>query len=150
MENVFNFEMKYVGDSRGYFFSGESKWEDSDLIRGLGRVRFLGDVIEEIDSELEGWGWRKGMSVREVVDWIESDCIGGGEEEMVELKINGKVVYLNKVEKELEWDNSEELEEMGMDWMDVIGEDVLMDIWNMSEEEKKEKFWKIEEIEKML
>lgn len=139
------FRMEIVGDCRGYFFKGVYEWEDENLVRGLGRIRIMGNEIEEDDYEMgigKEWGWREDMSVKEVVDWVNSDYIGGGEEMYCVVEVNGEVVYENKVDKWM-YDNLDDddygyedklVEEFGEEWYDVEMEE--MKNWNFEKLEK--------------
>lgn len=139
------FRMEIIGDCRGYFFKDEYEWEDENLVRGLGRIRIMGNEIEEDDYEMgigKEWGWREDMSVKEVVDWVNSDCIGGGEEMYCVVEVNGEVVYENKVDKwmydnldDYEYEYEDKLvEEFGEEWYDVEMEE--MKNWNFEKLEK--------------
>ena len=82
------------------------------------------------------------MSVSEVVDWIESDCVGMGEEYIVEVVVNGVSVYFDEVGSWI-YDNVKEGEENYEDRViEEFGEDKYCEggmFWN----------WKVEELEKM-
>ena len=135
-----NFEMRIVGDCRGYFFKNGFKWEDESLIRGLGRIRVCGCEVEE---EEELWGWREDMSIEEVVDWLESDCIGGGEEVYVEIKVDGEIVYENEVGI-WEYDNIEE-DEYCDEYDEKVEKEFGEDWW-----EKEDKgVWYLDRLKKM-
>lgn len=139
----FEFEMRIVGECRGYFFKGEYEWEDKNLIEGLGRVKVMGEEKKRMlrwdREELEKIG-----SVDEVIRWLESDCIGGGEESFVEIKVNGEVVFENEVGI-WEFDNVDDGE-----WCDgYMGREEEKwgeDIWEKYEESKK---WYRDRLERM-
>ena len=163
------FRMEIVGDCRGYFFKGVYEWEDENLVRGLGRIRIMGNEIEEDDYEMgigKEWGWREDMSVKEVVDWVNSDCIGGGEEmycesvkEVVDwvnsdcigggeemycvVEVNGEVVYENKVDKWM-YDN---LDDDDYGYEDKLVEEFGEEWYDVEMEEMKN--WNFEKLEKM-
>lgn len=138
--------MEIVGDCRGYFFKGVYEWEDENIVRGLGRIRIMGDEIEDRDEMGIGkeWGFREDMSIEEVVEWVNGDCIGGGEEMYCRVEVDGIVVYENEIDKwifdNIDDDDYEYLdkveEEFGEDWYEKELEGVKNWNWDKLKEMK--------------
>ena len=124
---------------------------------GLAFVRTLGDTFDylEDDEELENAiNWSGIHEVvymktpREVIEWIESDCIGGGEEEMARLVINGITVYENKVSAWM-YDNGDDYKDDG-DVYDAAEEEFgeeLMEDWCNCEFDK---YWNLDALNKLM
>lgn len=152
MEKVFKFEIRYGGDCRGYYFRGYVDWESKDLFRGLEMIRCLDDD-EECWEEMVGYEEEKlkeMKSIREVVDWLEDDCIGGGEEYLIEVRVNGEVVYydegsdrLDGVLNDGDYIDEEEIEK-------ILGKGFFEKYWYISKEDRIREFWKIDKLEKMM